>query len=182
MVLGHLLRGGSPSAFDRTAALRFGAAAVRALADGHSGVMVALAFPDVNLEIAPKRGNAVFFSYERPHPSTRTLHGGAPVIAGVRTFPLIAIAGFLVMFMQAGFAFLEIVEVHLIVVHAGMMRVTADGDAREPRRCGRPLQHAHEGKHGCLLTWPASGPASAPGSSGRRPSRLPPPHARWRPA
>jgi prolyl 4-hydroxylase len=24
----------------------------------------------------------VFFSYERPHPSTRTLHGGAPVIAG----------------------------------------------------------------------------------------------------
>ena len=39
-------------------------------------------FPDVFLEVAPKRGNAVFFSYERPHPSTRTLHGGAPVIAG----------------------------------------------------------------------------------------------------
>lgn len=39
-------------------------------------------FPDVNLEVAPKRGNAVFFSYERPHPSTRTLHGGAPVLAG----------------------------------------------------------------------------------------------------
>lgn len=39
-------------------------------------------FPDVHLEVAPKRGNAVFFSYERPHPSTRTLHGGAPVIAG----------------------------------------------------------------------------------------------------
>jgi prolyl 4-hydroxylase len=39
-------------------------------------------FPDVHLEIAPKRGNAVFFSYERPHPSTRTLHGGAPVLAG----------------------------------------------------------------------------------------------------
>jgi prolyl 4-hydroxylase len=39
-------------------------------------------FPDVNLQIAPKRGNAVFFSYERPHPSTRTLHGGAPVLAG----------------------------------------------------------------------------------------------------
>ncbi len=39
-------------------------------------------FPDVGLEVAPKRGNAVFFSYERPHPSTRTLHGGAPVIAG----------------------------------------------------------------------------------------------------
>ena len=39
-------------------------------------------FPDVNLEVAPKRGNAVFFSYERPHPTTRTLHGGAPVIEG----------------------------------------------------------------------------------------------------
>ena len=39
-------------------------------------------FPDVHLEVAPRRGNAVFFSYERPHPSTRTLHGGAPVIAG----------------------------------------------------------------------------------------------------
>ncbi len=39
-------------------------------------------FPNVFFEVAPKRGNAVFFSYERPHPSTKTLHGGAPVIAG----------------------------------------------------------------------------------------------------
>lgn len=39
-------------------------------------------FPDVHLEVAPKRGNAVFFSYERAHPATRTLHGGAPVIEG----------------------------------------------------------------------------------------------------
>ncbi len=39
-------------------------------------------FPDLALEIAPVKGNAVFFSYERAHPSTRTLHGGAPVIAG----------------------------------------------------------------------------------------------------
>ena len=39
-------------------------------------------FPDIHLEVAPKKGNAVFFSYERPHPSTRTLHGGSPVIAG----------------------------------------------------------------------------------------------------
>jgi len=39
-------------------------------------------FPDVHLEVAPRRGNAVFFSYERPHPSTRSLHGGAPVLAG----------------------------------------------------------------------------------------------------
>ncbi len=39
-------------------------------------------FPDIGLEVAPVRGNAVFFSYDRPHPATRTLHGGAPVIAG----------------------------------------------------------------------------------------------------
>jgi 6-phosphofructokinase 1 len=48
VVLGHLLRGGSPTAFDRLAAMRFGAAAVRALDEGLSGVMVALAFPNVN--------------------------------------------------------------------------------------------------------------------------------------
>jgi prolyl 4-hydroxylase len=39
-------------------------------------------FPDVHLEVFPKRGHGVFFSYDRPHPTTRTLHGGAPVIAG----------------------------------------------------------------------------------------------------
>ena len=39
-------------------------------------------FPDVHVEVGPQRGNAVFFSYERAHPSTQTLHGGAPVIAG----------------------------------------------------------------------------------------------------
>jgi ATP-dependent phosphofructokinase / diphosphate-dependent phosphofructokinase len=48
VVLGHLLRGGSPTSFDRLAALRFGAAAVRALDEGQAGVMVALAFPNVN--------------------------------------------------------------------------------------------------------------------------------------
>jgi prolyl 4-hydroxylase len=39
-------------------------------------------FPDVGLEVAPLKGNAVFFSYARPHPDTRTLHGGASVITG----------------------------------------------------------------------------------------------------
>lgn len=39
-------------------------------------------FPDVGLEVAPQRGNAVFFAYDRPHPSSQTLHGGAPVISG----------------------------------------------------------------------------------------------------
>jgi prolyl 4-hydroxylase len=39
-------------------------------------------FPDVGLEVSPVKGNAVFFSYDKPHVSTKTLHGGAPVIAG----------------------------------------------------------------------------------------------------
>jgi len=47
LVLGHLLRGGAPTTFDRLLSLRFGGAAVRALAEGRSGVMVALAPPTV---------------------------------------------------------------------------------------------------------------------------------------
>ena len=42
----------------------------------------ATVFPDVSLDVAPVKGNAVFFSYDRPHPMTRSLHGGAPVIEG----------------------------------------------------------------------------------------------------
>ncbi len=50
VVLGHLLRGGSPTSFDRLVALRFGAAAVRALEEGKSSVMVSLAPPTVRYE------------------------------------------------------------------------------------------------------------------------------------
>lgn len=42
VVLGHLQRGGSPNAFDRMLATNFGACAVRALANGDTGKMVAL--------------------------------------------------------------------------------------------------------------------------------------------
>jgi 6-phosphofructokinase 1 len=41
-VLGHVQRGGSPSAFDRVLASRMGTAAVKALAEGESGVMTGL--------------------------------------------------------------------------------------------------------------------------------------------
>jgi phosphofructokinase-like protein len=47
VVLGHLLRGGTPTTFDRLLSLRFGAAAIRALDAGKSGVMVALDPPTV---------------------------------------------------------------------------------------------------------------------------------------
>jgi ATP-dependent phosphofructokinase / diphosphate-dependent phosphofructokinase len=47
VVLGHLLRGGSPTQFDRLLSLRFGAAAIRALSEGKTDVMVALDPPYV---------------------------------------------------------------------------------------------------------------------------------------
>jgi ATP-dependent phosphofructokinase / diphosphate-dependent phosphofructokinase len=47
VVLGHLLRGGTPTATDRLLGSRFGAAAVRALDEGENGVMVALNEPNV---------------------------------------------------------------------------------------------------------------------------------------
>jgi len=47
LVLGHLQRGGGPTTFDRVLALRFGAAAVRLVADGKFGMMVALEPPRI---------------------------------------------------------------------------------------------------------------------------------------
>ena len=47
MVLGHLQRGGSPTTFDRLLSLRFGAAAVRLIAEKKFGMMVALQPPDI---------------------------------------------------------------------------------------------------------------------------------------
>ena len=42
----------------------------------------ATVFPDIGLTVAPERGSAVFFSYQRPYPSSLSLHGGEPVTAG----------------------------------------------------------------------------------------------------
>ena len=62
VVLGHLQRGGRPTARDRLIALRFGAAAVRVVAAGESSVMVALDPPNVHtvaLEVATSRMKSV---------------------------------------------------------------------------------------------------------------------------
>jgi len=48
VVLGHLLRGGTPTSLDRNLGLMFGAAAVRALAEGQNGVMVAINPPNID--------------------------------------------------------------------------------------------------------------------------------------
>jgi ATP-dependent phosphofructokinase / diphosphate-dependent phosphofructokinase len=69
VVLGHLQRGGRPNAFDRMLATNFGSCAVRALASGESGVMVALQAGDVvtvpltdalkNIKTVPPNGQLV---------------------------------------------------------------------------------------------------------------------------
>jgi 6-phosphofructokinase 1 len=70
VVLGHLLRGGSPIAIDRVLGLSFGAAAVHGLSTGEDGVMVALQPPRIlfvplqeaisTLKTVPPDGEAVF--------------------------------------------------------------------------------------------------------------------------
>ncbi len=69
VVLGHLLRGGQPTSIDRSLGLVFGAAGVRALAEGQDGVMVAINPPRIdyvplqqataNLKLVPVDGHAV---------------------------------------------------------------------------------------------------------------------------
>ena len=39
-------------------------------------------FPDLNLTVRPLKGRALFFSYAHAHPSSKSLHGGEPVLAG----------------------------------------------------------------------------------------------------
>lgn len=51
IVLGHLLRGGSPEGFDRILASRFGAAAVKAIVDGQFDTMVA--YKNDSIELVP---------------------------------------------------------------------------------------------------------------------------------
>ncbi len=46
-ILGHVQRGGTPTAYDRVLATRFGVAAMNAAADGHFGEMVALSGQDI---------------------------------------------------------------------------------------------------------------------------------------
>jgi 6-phosphofructokinase 1 len=46
-ILGHVQRGGTPTAYDRVLATRFGVAALDAAAAGHFGEMVALKGPDI---------------------------------------------------------------------------------------------------------------------------------------
>ena len=42
----------------------------------------ATVFPDLGLKVKPQRGQAVFFSYAEPLPTSLSLHGGEPVTSG----------------------------------------------------------------------------------------------------
>jgi len=48
-ILGHIQRGGNPTARDRVLSSRLGAAAVHALSEGHSGVMIGVVNKDIKL-------------------------------------------------------------------------------------------------------------------------------------
>ncbi|MGD8337116.1 MAG: hypothetical protein PVJ29_08445 [Desulfobacterales bacterium] len=55
VVLGHLLRGGTPTSFDHRLSLRFGTASVRALDHVQTGIVVILDPPTVS-QIPPLKG------------------------------------------------------------------------------------------------------------------------------
>ena len=66
-ILGHVQRGGTPTAYDRVLATRFGVAAVDAVSAGETGKMVALSGTEIVLEgleeavAAPKLLSDEFF-------------------------------------------------------------------------------------------------------------------------
>ena len=66
-MLGHVVRGGTPTSYDRLLALRFGAAAVRAIEAGEEDIMVALDPPTVRyvpLEECTRRMKTVSLDYD----------------------------------------------------------------------------------------------------------------------
>ncbi len=65
-ILGHVQRGGTPTAFDRVLATRFGVAAVDAVADGDFGRMVAL--HGTEIDARPARRGAARAQAARPRP------------------------------------------------------------------------------------------------------------------
>jgi 6-phosphofructokinase 1 len=76
-VLGHVVRGGSPSAFDRLLASRLANAAVRALADGRSQVMAGWAAPAEKRAPSPYDPHVVLSPLEEVLAETERLHSGA---------------------------------------------------------------------------------------------------------
>jgi 6-phosphofructokinase 1 len=74
VVLGHVQRGGSPSAFDRILASRFAEKAVRTLLDGQSGMAVGLQGSDICVYPLSE-------AYARQHPLRHEIYNLARVLA-----------------------------------------------------------------------------------------------------
>ena len=73
VVLGHVQRGGTPTAYDRVLATRFGVEAVDALTRGETGVMVALRGTDVLTRAARRRAGGAEAARPRPLRDRRRL-------------------------------------------------------------------------------------------------------------
>ena len=75
-VLGHVVRGGAPSAFDRLLASRFANAATRALFDGHTQVMTGWMLPGQTREACAYDPYIALWPFEEVMTETQKLHSG----------------------------------------------------------------------------------------------------------
>lgn len=80
-VLGHVVRGGTPSAFDRLLAARLANAALRGLVDGSSGFMAGWVGPGVTREPCPYDPYVVLVPLEEMLAETAKLHRGESPLA-----------------------------------------------------------------------------------------------------
>ena len=79
-VLGHVVRGGAPTAFDRLLAARLAHAAVRALADGESGFMAGWAGPGMHRPPCAYDPYVVLSPIDEVlHETTKILDGTSPI-------------------------------------------------------------------------------------------------------
>ncbi len=80
-VLGHVVRGGTPSAFDRLLAVRLANAAVRGLADGATGFMAGWVGPGVTAPPCPYDPYVVLVPLAEMLAETDKLHRGESMLA-----------------------------------------------------------------------------------------------------
>ena len=80
MVLGHIQRGGTPTAFDRWLATRFGLQAIDAVAEGDFGTMMALRGTDiVRVPLIEGTGDAEAGQPDKEYDEAQVFFGGCPV-------------------------------------------------------------------------------------------------------
>jgi 6-phosphofructokinase 1 len=80
-VLGHVVRGGSPSAFDRLLGARLGHVAMRALAEGVTGIMAGWMGPGVAGDVSPHDPYVVLTDLPEVLAETERLHRGESPLA-----------------------------------------------------------------------------------------------------